>query len=186
MLQSFQSNIVKKNFRNPQKLFDRKVAIGFRASTIYMINSYNNYRFNKSDNITSPNGKFRAIWQNDENFVVYGPNGALWNTGTHDRNLYKQKRPFRLEFQHDNNLVIYSNDKIPVWNSNSVDRNRLGNGILQMQNDGNLVIYTYTGDWNLESSLKPMWYSKTSQCGSASSCSQLGMCPGVPFVCYGI
>jgi hypothetical protein len=51
-----------------------------------------------------------AAFQDDGNFVVYGSNGALWNTGT-------QVAGARLAIQDDGNLVIYGpNDKV-WWSS---------------------------------------------------------------------
>jgi len=86
------------------------------------------------------------IYQADGNLVLYGPNGAIWNSGTYGRasNL--------LIMQSDGNLVLY-NGGSGVWSTGT------GGGsssYLTVQNDGNLVIYnssgytwaTMTGGWS--------------------------------------
>lgn len=99
--------------------------------------------------------------QTDGNMVVYSSGGtALWNSGTVERpddllhyvspTLYDENfilkgqqletanRKFRMAFQGDGNLVIYSNDTgKPLWASNT----GAGAYKLIMQHDGNLVIY---------------------------------------------
>ena len=82
--------------------------------------------------IISRSGAYRAIMQDDGNFVVYGPKGATWSTGTAGSGATE------IIMQDDGNLVIYASGK-PVWSSGTA---LTGGQSLVMQNDGNLIIYT--------------------------------------------
>ena len=82
--------------------------------------------------IISRSGAYRAIMQDDGNFVVYGPKGATWSTGTVGSGATE------IIMQDDGNLVIYASGK-PVWSSGTA---LTGGQSLVMQNDGNLIIYT--------------------------------------------
>jgi hypothetical protein len=100
--------------------------------------------------LTSPNGAYRAVMQSDGNFVVYGPAGAIWATGTSGPNP-------RLSMQADGNLVLYSSTVFPsgadqaLWHTRTVD---WSGTLLIMQDDGNLVLYRIDGT--------ALWSSKTS------------------------
>ncbi|TKV60705.1 curculin domain-containing protein [Nakamurella flava] len=84
--------------------------------------------------LTSSNGQYRAAMQTDGNFVVYGPKGPLWWTGTN-----KGASSF-VAMQTDGNLVVYSGGAAsrPLWATYSVG----SNARLVIQDDGNLVIYS--------------------------------------------
>jgi len=83
--------------------------------------------------LVSQSGAYRAIMQDDGNFVVYGPSGATWSSqtgglgGTH------------ITMQQDGNLVIYTPGGKAVWSSSTAPS---GGDALIMQSDGNLVIYS--------------------------------------------
>lgn len=80
--------------------------------------------------LLSPNGAYAAIMQGDGNFVLYGPSGSTWSTGTSGSNLV-------LTMQSDGNLVVYSGGT-SLWESGTAP----GYGLfLTLQDDGNLVIY---------------------------------------------
>ncbi|MBI3897797.1 MAG: hypothetical protein HY308_05795 [Gammaproteobacteria bacterium] len=102
-----------------------------------------NARLSPNQQLVSGDGQYRAIYQGDGNFVVYGPKQALWASGTNG------KRGNTLVMQGDGNLVIYDGNR-PVWSSGS---NRGKPARLVMQNDGNLVIY--------QEGNKPIWASNT-------------------------
>ncbi|MCJ8732988.1 hypothetical protein PDJAM_G00217750 [Pangasius djambal] len=98
-----------------------------------------NEELHKGDFLLSNNQEYKAIFQDDGNFVVYGwkPLWASDTCGITDAQ--------RLIMQEDCNLVMYVSDK-PVWATNTscscVNRCRLtlGNdGILVVNNDGNVV-----------------------------------------------
>jgi len=87
--------------------------------------------------LLSANGAYEAVMQGDGNFVLYGPHGATWNSGTQGHpNDY-------ILMQSDGNLVIYRQGGGTYdWNSGTQ-----GNPYswLSMQGDGNLVIYKQGG-----------------------------------------
>ena len=113
----------------------------------------------------------KAVMQADGNFVIYGLNGAVWNTGT-DGNWGGSF----LALQDDGNLVLYNPSVVPLWatytgggpsyTSNTPDCKNLGNTLygeqelkegeylvsnsgvyaLIMQGDGNLVLYDISSD----------------------------------------
>jgi hypothetical protein len=88
--------------------------------------------------LTSPNGMYEATLQTDGNFVIYKITSSttpIWSTRT---NGYGNS--VWLGNQGDGNLVLYiPNPTRPIWASGSNGR---GAAYLQMQNDGNLVLYS--------------------------------------------
>lgn len=93
-----------------------------------------------NQSITSPNGRYMLIMQNDGNLVVYktpaSVANAIWASNT------AGSGGKQVIMQMDGNLVVYKgNGTSPadaVWASNTVGPN---NSLLLMQDDGNLVIY---------------------------------------------
>lgn len=81
--------------------------------------------------IWSNDNRFMAIMQGDGNFVVYGPNGAMWASGT-------GVSGSTVTMQSDGNLVVYAPGAVPKWASSTSG----SNARLVMQDDGNLVIYS--------------------------------------------
>ena len=78
----------------------------------------------RGESITSPNGRFYAIMQNDGNFVVYDQGRALWSSrtvGSSDR----------VVMQEDGNLVVYSGGKA-TWASGTMNKGHH----CDMQDDG--------------------------------------------------
>lgn len=98
--------------------------------------------------LRSSNGKYRAIFQTDGNFVVYGPSGAIWQSHTSGRG-------HTLAMQSDGNVVIYTAKGSAVWNTRTVSRGYAWQQ-LAMQGDGNLVLYAV----NHNGSKTPQWWSK--------------------------
>ena len=97
------------------------------------------------EQLTSANGKAKAMYQADGNFVVYGPGGALWATATHG------KPVGQVVMQDDGNLVLYSSAGTPLWSSKT--QNNPGAKVI-MQDDCNLVVYSAAGP--------ALWASHTS------------------------
>lgn len=101
--------------------------------------------------LTSPNGDYRLSMQADGNFVVYGPSGALWATGTKGANNYAI-------MQSDGNLVVYASSNAPLWNSGTWDQPGTS---LVLQDDGNAVLYRSgkavwdTDTWYRDNELEP-------------------------------
>ena len=97
--------------------------------------------------ITSGDGRYRLIMQNDGNLVVYrnSDNRALWGSGTQGTDVH------RAVMQNDGNLVLYHVNNAPAWASNTAGS---PGSYLVMQTDGNLVIYRPT---------VPIWATNTVQ-----------------------
>jgi len=107
------------------------MAVPSRSSSILA----NGESLTRGQDRRSTDGRFDFIYQTDGNLVLYGPNGAIWNSGTTSiasNGVYMQT---------DGNLVMY-NSGTPVWASGT------GGGSsakLSIQNDGNTVISTDSG-----------------------------------------
>ncbi|KAF4071836.1 hypothetical protein AMELA_G00267470 [Ameiurus melas] len=98
-----------------------------------------NEELQKGDFLISNNRKYRAIFQEDGNFVVYGY-GPVWASNT-----CGITDAHRLIMQEDCNLVMYTPSK-PVWSTNTncsgVRRCRLtlhDDGFLVVENNGEVV-----------------------------------------------
>ena len=89
--------------------------------------------------ITSANGEFSFVLQNDGNLVLYAEGGAvssvaLWASGTAGQQVWQAV------MQNDGNLVLYAPDEqTPLWASGSGPGHP--GAWLIVQDDGNLVIY---------------------------------------------
>ncbi|XP_010780986.1 mannose-specific lectin-like [Notothenia coriiceps] len=91
-----------------------------------------NDELRKGDHLVSNNGEFKAVFQDDGNFVVYGYK-PVWASGTDG------PEAFRLIMQDDCNLVIYNNGDKGLWQANS-SRPNTGRCRLQLTDDGKLVV----------------------------------------------
>jgi hypothetical protein len=81
--------------------------------------------------LISQNGQFTAVFQaSDGNFVIYGPFGPIWASGTGARGAAS------LDFQGDGNIVMYNAANQPVWASGSSSKSP---SALTLGNDGDLV-----------------------------------------------
>ncbi|MCJ8731862.1 hypothetical protein PDJAM_G00204400 [Pangasius djambal] len=99
-----------------------------------------NDELEKGDYLLSNNREYKAIFQEDGNFVVYGWR-PVWHSDTAGGTNAQ-----RLIMQEDCNLVIYNNTDSAVWHTNThqtnVKRCRLtlkSDGILVVENDGNVL-----------------------------------------------
>lgn len=100
------------------------------ATTTYVAQSHNQLELLPGDRAVSPDNRYHLVHQNDGNAVLYGPNGAVWNTKTTGRSTS------HLVMQSDGNFVLYGEGRA-LWHSSTN-----GNGnVLAVQNDGNLVVY---------------------------------------------
>ena len=95
-----------------------------------------NGTLNQGQSLVSPNGQYSAILQSDGNFVVYGPRGSTWSSGT----MNKGAQTLALQGG-DGNLVLYRPGGVPVW---ATGTSSLSPVRLVMQDDGNVVIYNTT------------------------------------------
>ncbi|CAK6979979.1 uncharacterized protein LOC128371028 isoform X1 [Scomber scombrus] len=71
-----------------------------------------NQELRKGDFLISENGKYKAVFQEDGNFVIFAL-CPIWATGTAGEN------PHRIIVQPDNNLVMYNGRNKPVWASDT-------------------------------------------------------------------
>jgi pimeloyl-ACP methyl ester carboxylesterase len=87
--------------------------------------------------ISSPDGRYRLIFQTDGNLVIYRADGVpVWWTGTHGIS------PNVTRMQSDGNFVVYDTANYPHWHTHT-----FGNpgAYLSMQNNGAFVINTASG-----------------------------------------
>ncbi|WP_029114058.1 LysM peptidoglycan-binding domain-containing protein [Mycobacterium sp. URHB0044] len=92
--------------------------------------------------LTSRNGAYELVLQDDGNLVLYAGEESVWSTGTNGENVV------RAEVQSDGNFVLYTPEK-PVWHSDTKGAKDVR---LILQDDRNLVLYGFDG---------PAWSSGT-------------------------
>ena len=92
--------------------------------------------------MTSQNGAYKLILQEDGNLVLYAGDDSVWSTKTNGQSVQ------RAEVQADGNFVLYTADK-PVWASQTKGAKDVR---LTLQDDRNLVLYASSG---------PAWSSNT-------------------------
>jgi len=108
---------------------------------------FNPYAIGEGENITSPNGRFRAVVQSDGNFVLYKDGShPIWASNTNG----KGRGPYRVEAQNDGNLVLYDGTGAATWASGT--NGKASDVKLVVQDDGNLVLYQGSS---------PLWASGT-------------------------
>jgi GDSL-like Lipase/Acylhydrolase family len=88
-----------------------------------------------NDKRVSADERYQVVNQGDGNIVVYGPNGAMWSTGTAGRG------QLRFVMQGDGNLVAYDGANRPLWSSGT---DGYPGAYATMQSDGNFVVYDPT------------------------------------------
>jgi nucleoid-associated protein YgaU len=82
--------------------------------------------------LTSNNGAYRLVLQEDGNLVLYAGEQSVWATATDGQDVK------RAEVQEDGNFVLYTPDK-PVWASQTAGADNVR---LVLQDDRNLVLYS--------------------------------------------
>uniref|UniRef100_A0A672YGH3 Bulb-type lectin domain-containing protein n=1 Tax=Sphaeramia orbicularis TaxID=375764 RepID=A0A672YGH3_9TELE len=92
-----------------------------------------NQEMRKGDYLLSTNGNYKAVFQEDGNFVIYTW-APMWSTGTCD------KGGFRIVLQEDSNLVMYDRDNRGVWGSDTHSPKESNRMRLTMTDDGHLVL----------------------------------------------
>ncbi|KAL0970659.1 hypothetical protein UPYG_G00245240 [Umbra pygmaea] len=99
----------------------------------------------KGDFLQSNNKQWKAIFQDDGNFVIYGWK-PVWSADTNSSTAH------RLVMQDDCNLVMYKQDGNPMWQTNTHNPNG-GMCQLKLTDDGTLVVQNKTADtWSSKSS----------------------------------
>lgn len=88
----------------------------------------------------SSDGRYTLLFQLDGNLVLYGPDGAIWNSKTYNA------EPMEVSMQGDGNVVLYvkaqDGSGKAVWNSRTYGHD---GARLLVQNDGNVVLYDVNG-----------------------------------------
>jgi hypothetical protein len=109
-------------------------------------NLANNQVLNTGAYLTSPNGNYKAIMQNDGNFVIYQENAggsAIWASGVVPG---ASNGPYHAIMQGDGNFVVYQGTGgHAIWASGVVPGASNGPYHAGMQNDGNFAVYQGTG-----------------------------------------
>jgi len=95
-----------------------------------------NSTLHQGNALRSTNDAFRAIMQDDGNFVVYRDHRPVWASGTDG----KGEPSYHLTMQEDGNLVVYDSTGAPLWASNTMHKGTRPHRLV-MQNDQNLVLY---------------------------------------------
>jgi len=98
-------------------------------------------KLNRGSLLTSPNGRYSLVMQEDGNLVMYitGTPIPVWATGTHGNDSVAW-----VAMQSDGNFVIYKSDGTPIWATNTSGVNDVA--WIALQDDGNLVIYRGNGN----------------------------------------
>jgi hypothetical protein len=81
------------------------------------------------DLMTSQDGRYTLIMQQDGNLVKYGPNGDFWQSATADN------WNSHAAMQGDGNFVIYTPAGTAIW-----ARGGAAGAALILQNDGRMII----------------------------------------------
>jgi hypothetical protein len=103
-------------------------------------------RLESDQSRSSADGRYRLIMQSDGNLVLYGPDGAAWNSQSNSAGSFAI-------LQDDGNFVVYGPSG-STWDAGTTGR---GGTRLIVQNDGNLVLYTDGGS--------AVWSSKDASSG---------------------
>ena len=99
-------------------------------------------RMTPGQSLSSPDGRFRLLYQGDGNLVLYDDalQTPVWWSGTNGRSAGL------VGMQGDGNLVIYDAAVTPLWMTGTATN---ASARLVLQSDGNLVVYTADG--------RPVW-----------------------------
>jgi hypothetical protein len=100
------------------------------------------------ESLASLNGQYKLIYQTDGNLVLYrtSDNYPLWSSGTAGR------PAGRCAMQADGNLVIYTPDNVPIWNTGTWEAKYNGSH-LELSDSGDLLV--------LSPGYKVWWHSMT-------------------------
>ncbi|KAM3860346.1 B-type lectin plumieribetin-like [Diretmus argenteus] len=104
-----------------------------------------NDELRKGDYLMSNNLEWKAVFQEDGNFVIYGWK-PMWASDT------VSPDAFRLCMQEDCNLVMYNKCDKPMWHTNS-SKDKCNMCRVHLADDGTLYVQREGGDiWNSSSS----------------------------------
>ncbi|XP_037549717.1 mannose-specific lectin-like [Nematolebias whitei] len=104
-----------------------------------------NSELRRGDSLVSNNGQWKAVFQDDGNFVIYGWK-PVWSADTNTTDAV------RLCMQDDCNLVMYNQEDRPRWQTNT-HKDRCTTCNLQLTDDGKLLIFNHGQQvWSSDSS----------------------------------
>ncbi|KAM9333254.1 B-type lectin plumieribetin-like [Pholidichthys leucotaenia] len=103
-----------------------------------------NDELRRGDYLMSNNGQYKAVFQDDGNFVLYTWK-PVWASDTAGSDA------IRLCMQADCNLVMYTKDDEPKWHTNSASNAGCNMCRLHLTDDGKLVVSRECDD---------IWFSK--------------------------
>ena len=109
-----------------------------------------------SDEIKSPNGKYKLVMKKDGNLVL-NKEEQIWDSKT----MGKGKAPYRHVMQKDGNYVVYDAENKSTWASGTDGKGTAPYKLI-VQDDGNLVVYgaddksTWASGTDEKVSLPPM------------------------------
>ncbi|KZX22137.1 hypothetical protein [Rathayibacter tanaceti] len=108
------------------------------SSTLYATNG-----LDAGSLLRSPNGAYRALMQADGNFVVYGPSGPVYSTGT-------SSAGSAFVLYDDGVMAVVTRDGSVTWSA-SASPSSVAPYRLVLQDDGNLVQYDGRGapSWSI-------------------------------------
>ncbi|XP_071761011.2 B-type lectin plumieribetin-like [Centroberyx gerrardi] len=87
----------------------------------------------KGDYLLSNDENYKAIFQDDGNFVIYKWS-PTWASDT------VSPEPFRILLQQDNNLVMYTRGDKPLWSTGTYTNSKNNRMRLTLTDQGHLVL----------------------------------------------
>ncbi|XP_073344485.1 B-type lectin plumieribetin-like [Pagrus major] len=101
-----------------------------------------NEELRRGEYLLSNNGKWKAVFQDDGNFVLYDDGRAVWASNTCGSG------GFRLCMQSDCNLVIYNRGNKPKWATNTYQSKEVEMCRVTLTDDGKLRLYRDEQIWS--------------------------------------
>ncbi|XP_073344783.1 B-type lectin plumieribetin-like [Pagrus major] len=101
-----------------------------------------NEELHRGEYLLSKNGRWKAVFQDDGNFVLYDDGRAVWASDTSGSD------GFRLCMQPDCNLVIYDRTSDPKWATNTCQSNEVEMCRVMLSDDGKLRLYRDEQIWS--------------------------------------
>ena len=101
---------------------------------------YRGAQLNKGELLTSWSGRFKAVMEQEGNFVLYVGKRVLWTTNSTTTATNAAKSGFQLVMQNDGNLALLDLNGDQVWAS-LTNSFRSRADYLICADDGNLVLF---------------------------------------------
>uniref|UniRef100_A0A671Y2N7 Mannose-specific lectin-like n=1 Tax=Sparus aurata TaxID=8175 RepID=A0A671Y2N7_SPAAU len=101
-----------------------------------------NEELQRGEYLMSNNGRWKAVLQDDGNFVLYDDGKVVWASNTHGSDGY------RLCMQPDCNLVIYNRGNVPKWATNTYQPKEVEMCRVVLTDEGKLELYRDEHIWS--------------------------------------